>query len=78
MPEAFALPGGARRARTLIDPQQSWMVGDRESDILCGRSAGCSTIWLRNDMFPVSSELPDFIARDWSEVYEKINSDSGA
>jgi D-glycero-D-manno-heptose 1,7-bisphosphate phosphatase len=27
-----------------IDLQKSWFVGDKESDILCGRNAGCATI----------------------------------
>jgi D-glycero-D-manno-heptose 1,7-bisphosphate phosphatase len=59
-----------------ISAQQSWMIGDREDDILCGRNAGCSTIWLRNNQFPVASELPDYIAADWAEVYERISSDT--
>lgn len=31
-----------------IDLQQSWMVGDRPSDILAGRLAGCHTILLES------------------------------
>jgi D-glycero-D-manno-heptose 1,7-bisphosphate phosphatase len=61
-----------------ISAQQSWMIGDREGDILCGRNAGCSTIWLRNTQFPVAAELPDYIAADWGEVYERISSDTDA
>jgi D-glycero-D-manno-heptose 1,7-bisphosphate phosphatase len=61
-----------------ISAQQSWMIGDREGDILCGRNAGCSTIWLRNQQFPVAAELPDYIAADWGEVYERISSDADA
>ena len=37
-----------------LDLAQSWMIGDREDDILCGRNAGCSTIWLRNEKFPLT------------------------
>ncbi len=59
-----------------ISAQQSWMIGDREDDILCGRNAGCSTIWLRNNLFPVAAELPDYIAANWAEVYERISSDT--
>jgi D-glycero-D-manno-heptose 1,7-bisphosphate phosphatase len=59
-----------------ISAQQSWMIGDREADILCGRNAGCSTIWLRNRQFPVAPELPDYIAANWGEVYERISSDT--
>ena len=27
-----------------IAPETSWFVGDKESDIVCGRTAGCTTI----------------------------------
>jgi D-glycero-D-manno-heptose 1,7-bisphosphate phosphatase len=55
-----------------IDLPGSCMIGDRESDILCGRNAGCATIWLRNDMFPVADGLPTFAANDWSEIYPEL------
>jgi len=45
-----------------IDLRRSWMVGDRESYILCGKNAGCRTIWLRNSVFPVNAGLPDYEA----------------
>jgi D-glycero-D-manno-heptose 1,7-bisphosphate phosphatase len=53
-----------------LDLSQSWMIGDRRSDILCGKNAGCRTIWLRNPLFPVVEGLADFVARDWQEVRE--------
>ena len=67
-------PGSLEKAvkEHSVDMGQSWMVGDRESDILCGRSAECSTIWFRTPEFQVSSELPDHVADGWAEVYEKI------
>lgn len=49
-----------------LDLGRSWMIGDRESDILCGRNAGCRTIWLENAEFPVAPDLADFVARDWA------------
>ena len=55
-------------AENHIDLSQSWMIGDRESDILSGRNAGCSTIWLRNSVHAVSPDLPDFIAEDWRHI----------
>lgn len=55
-----------------LDLSASCMVGDREGDILCGRNAACSTIWLRNDMFPVADDLPTFVANDWNAIYEKL------
>lgn len=59
-------------AENKIDLSKSWMIGDRESDIRSGKSAGCSTIWLRNDVHPVDPELPDFIAQDWNEIEQII------
>jgi D-glycero-D-manno-heptose 1,7-bisphosphate phosphatase len=55
-----------------IDLKRSWMAGDREADILCGRNAGCSTIWLRNETFPVAADLPTFIASDWGEIRQRL------
>jgi D-glycero-D-manno-heptose 1,7-bisphosphate phosphatase len=56
-----------------LDLSASWMIGDREGDILCGRNAGCQTIWLRNGMFPVTDDLPAFIADDWDAIYRKLS-----
>jgi D-glycero-D-manno-heptose 1,7-bisphosphate phosphatase len=58
-----------------LDLRASYMIGDREGDILCGRNAGCSTIWLRNTMFPVPPDLPTFIANDWREIRLLLNRD---
>lgn len=55
-----------------IDLKSSWMVGDREGDILCGKSAGCSTIWLANPAFPVAGDLPTSVASDWREIRELL------
>ena len=51
-----------------LELAKSWMMGDRKSDIECGRNAGCRTIWLSNPLFPVVDGLADFVARDWGEV----------
>jgi D-glycero-D-manno-heptose 1,7-bisphosphate phosphatase len=32
-----------------IDLSQSWMVGDGENDILCGKNAGCKTAFIGKD-----------------------------
>jgi D-glycero-D-manno-heptose 1,7-bisphosphate phosphatase len=51
-----------------LDLSASWMIGDREADILAGNNAGCRTIWLRNEMFAVPEDLPTFIANNWNDV----------
>ena len=56
-----------------VEISQSWIVGDRESDILCGRNAACTTIWFNTGEFDVASELPDYVAESWAEIYEKIS-----
>jgi D-glycero-D-manno-heptose 1,7-bisphosphate phosphatase len=56
-----------------LDLSASWMIGDREGDILSGRNAGCSTIWLRNAMFPVANDLPTFVASDWNAIHRKLS-----
>lgn len=35
-----------------IDLAHSWMIGDRESDLIAGKRAGCSTVYLCNDEPP--------------------------
>ena len=58
-----------RAARELgLNLRESWMIGDRQSDIECGKNAGCRTIWLANPAFPVAGGLADFVARNWNEV----------
>jgi D-glycero-D-manno-heptose 1,7-bisphosphate phosphatase len=69
-PSAFLVEQAAREHA--LDLRSSWLIGDRESDILTGKNAGCSTIWLRNGTFPVAPGLPDFIANDWSEIYRRL------
>lgn len=51
-PSPFFLFEAARRFD--IDLSQSWMVGDRETDIACGRAAGVQTIRIAPD-HPVAS-----------------------
>jgi histidinol-phosphate phosphatase family protein len=55
-----------------IDLGASWMIGDREGDILCGRNAGCSTIWLRNGLFTVPDHLPTLAVDNWLEIRDHL------
>lgn len=38
-----------------LDLARSWMIGDRDSDIACGRAAGARTILVRNERAPRQS-----------------------
>lgn len=60
-----------------LDLRQSWMIGDRRSDILCGKNAGCRTIWLANPLFPVDEGLADFVARDWGDARRILAENAG-
>ncbi len=51
-----------------IDMVDSWMIGDRRSDIQAGKNAGCRTIWFENPLFPVVPGLADYEARTWDEA----------
>jgi len=74
-PSPFLLQRAA--AEHSLDLAESWMIGDREGDILCGRNAGCGTIWLRNEMFPVAHDLPTFVADGWSEIAARLTQPRG-
>ena len=65
-PSAFHVELAARDLG--LDLKTSWMIGDRRSDILCGKNAGCKTIWLNNPLFPVVEVLADFVAQDWGQA----------
>lgn len=69
-PSPFLLHRAAREHG--LDLAASWMIGDREGDIVCGRNAGCSTIWLRNEMFAVAEDLATFVANDWNEIADRL------
>ncbi len=61
--------------RFQIDRERSYMVGDRASDILCGKKAGMKTVLLESGYGTSRLEemvYPDFIYRDLVEFVEKI------
>ena len=61
-----------------LDLKQCWMIGDRRSDILCGKNAGCRTIWLSNPLFPVVEGVADFVARSWPEAQKILARNAGS
>lgn len=63
------------RDRYSLDLARSWMIGDQESDVLCGRRAGCRTILIAN---PLSAprrsgrEQATLVAADFPEAAAKL------
>lgn len=55
-----------------IDNSESWFIGDRDSDILCGQRSGLKTIWIKNDKPQKSEFTPDYVAEDLKEASEII------
>lgn len=56
-----------------LDLSQSFMIGDKPSDIEAGKRAGCRTILLTaNSVFSKSDPIPDYVAATWSEVLQYV------
>jgi D,D-heptose 1,7-bisphosphate phosphatase len=57
-------PGMLRRAaqELCIDLEQSWMIGDKQDDVLAGESAGCSAIRLGSRSFLLCTS--DLVAKE--------------
>lgn len=51
-----------------IDLEKSWFIGDKASDILCGRRAGCRTVLVGNGQ----DEGADFTAPDLPAAAELV------
>jgi len=56
-----------------IDPAKSWLIGDKDIDIGCGRAAGCRTILVLTGYGETHRDCqPDFIAKDVVEAITLI------
>jgi D-glycero-D-manno-heptose 1,7-bisphosphate phosphatase len=57
-----------------VDLAQSWMVGDQDSDLSCGRAAGCRVALIehRGSSHKRGEIEPDLRVRDLAELAEKI------
>jgi D-glycero-D-manno-heptose 1,7-bisphosphate phosphatase len=57
-----------------LDLSQSWMIGDQDSDIECGRAAGVKTIMIRNEHSRKKrgSSSPDYSVDNLSESINLI------
>lgn len=58
-----------------IDLNQSWMIGDKESDVEAGKKAGCKTILVEDtsqSSCSVEALKPDLVAKSLSEAVDKL------
>jgi D-glycero-D-manno-heptose 1,7-bisphosphate phosphatase len=56
----------------VIDLSQSFMVGDRWSDVVAGQAAGCRSVLVQTDRGSLNQCSPDRRVRDLSEATEWI------
>jgi D-glycero-D-manno-heptose 1,7-bisphosphate phosphatase len=59
-----------------VDLGASWMVGDQDSDLLCGRAAGCKVALLENERSANKRGKvePDLRVRDLAELADALTS----
>jgi D-glycero-D-manno-heptose 1,7-bisphosphate phosphatase len=56
-----------------IAPEKSWLIGDKDSDVLCGQTAGCKTILVLTGYGRQYRDCgADFIARDIVEAAQIV------
>ncbi|HMC89625.1 MAG TPA: HAD family hydrolase [Gemmataceae bacterium] len=55
-----------------LDLSQSFMIGDKVSDVEAGRAAGCRTIFFKAGAESQAPARADFVAASWSDVTEYI------
>ncbi len=60
-----------------IDLENSWMVGDRESDILAGKNAGTKTILVKTANVPVESKEATYTAPNLLDAVQYIAAAQG-
>jgi D-glycero-D-manno-heptose 1,7-bisphosphate phosphatase len=60
------------------DLRQSFMIGDKSSDIEAGHRAGCRTVLLRERTTPEDTGEADLTVRDWRDLADRIRELSGS
>lgn len=55
-------------AKYNLDTSKSFFVGDKTEDVLCGKKAGCKTIFVTVNLKKYVQVAPDFIAKDLIEA----------
>lgn len=56
-----------------IDLTKSWMVGDRDSDIVSGREAGCKTIFINRGWGSETGNESDYVCNSLQEAVDLIS-----
>lgn len=58
-----------------LNPEQSFLVGDKSSDVEAGERARCKTILLNSDsMAQTWNPRPTWLVKTWSEAVDRISS----
>lgn len=68
-------PGTAMLTKYLtgeIDLANSYVIGDRPTDVQLARNLGAKAIYIRNPSFPLEGDDSAFTVGDWSEIYELL------
>jgi D-glycero-D-manno-heptose 1,7-bisphosphate phosphatase len=60
-----------------IDPETSYVIGDRWRDIDCARAAGCHAIFIQRGYKETLRETPDFTAMNFKEAVTAVLRDAG-
>lgn len=58
-----------------IDLKSSWMIGDKDVDVLAGQAAGCRTVVIKSSQTPQNVK-PDFFATNMLEAAQFIEKES--
>jgi len=53
-----------------VDLEKSYMIGDKDSDILCGKNAGCKTILLKGN-YQITQQA-DYVINNFREIIHII------
>jgi D-glycero-D-manno-heptose 1,7-bisphosphate phosphatase len=61
-----------------LDLPQCWMIGDRATDVECGRRAFCRTIWINNGEGTAEVKQADFRARSLAEAADLVLSETAS
>lgn len=68
-------PGTAMLTKYLTgeyDLANSYVIGDRPTDVRLARNLGSKAIYIRNPSFPLEADETAFSVDDWSEIYDLL------